>query len=95
MGQFIALALLVGGIAFAAGNYPAREELEADRAKQIEEMEAVKEDVSAMQLEQVRLRSSMGSIEKSQERAEKTTTEISQKLDRVIRSTNKQQRRNR
>lgn len=84
VGQLLALVVLVAGIAFAAGNYPTRGEWEADREKQLDEIEAVKEDVSTMQLEQVRLRGSMSSIEKSQDRSEKTTNEIRQKLDAAL-----------
>ena len=84
VGQLLALAVLVAGVAFAAGNYPTRGEWEADREKQLDEIESVKKDVATMQLEQVRLRGSMTSIEKSQDRSEKTTNEIRQKLDKAL-----------
>lgn len=82
--KLLALTVIVAGIAFAAGNYPTRGEWQADRERQLDEIEAVKEDVSTMQLEQVRLRGSMSSIEKSQDRSEKTTNEIRQKLDAAL-----------
>lgn len=82
--QIVGLCALLGGVAFAAGNYPTREEWSADRERQLEEIEAVKQDVATMQLEQVRLRGSMSNIEQSQDRAEKTTTEIRQKLDAAL-----------
>lgn len=93
IGQLLALVVLVAGVAFAAGNYPTRGEWEADREKQLGEIESVKEDVATMQLEQVRLRSSMDSIEKSQSRSETTQTEIRQKLDAALQKTPNHRRR--
>lgn len=88
----LGVVALVAGIAFAAGNYPTRSEWESSRAEQLKQVDEVKHDISTMQLEQVRLQSSIAGIEKSQARSERTTTEIRQKLDEVLEKSNNRKR---
>ncbi len=81
------VVVLLGGVAWAAGNYPTREEWDASRNVQGAKMDRVKADVSKMQIEQVKLRGAMDSIEKSQTRSEETQKDINRKLDRALNGT--------
>ncbi len=82
--QILALVVLVAGIAFAAGNYPTRAEWQADRTKQLLEIEKIRTQITNSKLEQVRLGASLRAIERSQDRNEKIQTEISRKLDSAL-----------
>lgn len=84
IGQLLALVVLISGIAFAAGNYPTRGEWQESRTKQLVEIEQLRTKQSQLQLEQVRLGASMKAIERSQDRNEKTQTEINRKLDSAL-----------
>ena len=82
--QLLALVVIVAGIAFAAGNYPTRAEWNSAREKQADQLDTVKNDVSNMKLEQVRIGGAVNGIKDSQRRSESTQTEIRQKLDKVL-----------
>jgi Rieske Fe-S protein len=81
---FLGVLALLGGVAFAAGNYPTRGEWENSRAAQLQEISDVQKEVSEMKLEQVRLRGSLDNIEKSQARTEHTQTEIRKSIDKAL-----------
>lgn len=78
---------VVAAAAFVLGNYPTRGEWEDSRKETSAEVDQLKGEAAQVRIEQVRLRSSMTAIEKSQERNEKTQNEIRQKLDKALQPT--------
>ena len=89
----ITVLALIGGVGYAAGNYPTRTEWDKAREKADKQVDKMKSDLNNMKLEQVKLRSSMEKIEDSQMRVETTSKEISQKLDEALNPKAKRRKR--
>ena len=82
----ILLTILIGtaGVAFAAGNYPTREEWRESNQQTIESVGKLKDDVAAMKLEQVLLKSAIDAINRSQARTETTQNEIRKSVGELL-----------
>ena len=83
-GVLLTLLVATAGVAFAAGNYPTREEWQESNMRTVDSIEKLKSDVTTIKLEQVQLKSAIDAINASQARSEKVQTEIRKTMGELL-----------